>query len=173
VPGLTIASTSGKRLELDFAMLWQSSSPYVDPTRLIVGECKTFGTFERADVNRMREAAALFPGAFLVFACLRDTLTPAEKTIIRPLAVKGRKNNWRNPVIVLTERELSGDWEPPTCWRSSADKVVADQCPAIMTLTGLADATQQLRLGLPPGDGWPHPQWHEREAAARKVAGIS
>jgi hypothetical protein len=65
-------------------------------------------------------------------------------------------------LIVLTAGELGRDWPPPDCWRTGAAGAIASQLPPLMSLRALADATQQIHLELPPGDGWPH---NERQIA--------
>jgi len=162
-----LKSQSGRTLEADFAMLWQRDGPGVQLPQLILGECKTFGHFEEKDVRRMRIFAKEFPGAYLVFANLSDGLTPEDVALISPFAVWGRKK-WRNPVIVLTARELANDWNPPICWKRAEEARVAKECQPLKTLTALADATQQIRLGLPAGEGWPHAQWWQREIDAQQ-----
>ncbi|MCA9627291.1 MAG: hypothetical protein KC766_06480, partial [Myxococcales bacterium] len=146
--------------ELDFAMLWQEDGPWTSPMRVIFGECKTFGRFEKKDVQRMRAVARAFPGAFLVFANLNERLTADEARLIQPLATSGRRQ-WRNPVVVLTAGELANDWNPPTCWKKGKAATVAQAIPPLMSLTALADATQQIHLGLDPGEGWPHDRQFE------------
>lgn len=162
VPGLLLRDAGGVETELDFAMLWQEDAPWVRPMRVIFGECKTFGQFEKKDVQRMQALARAFPGAFLVFANLNERLTADEASLIRPLATSGRKH-WRNPVVVLTAGELASDWNPPTCWKKGKAAGVAQAIPPLMSLTALADATQQIHLGLGPGEGWPHHRQFEMQ----------
>lgn len=58
----------------------------------------------------MRKLAEKFPGAFLVFATLKDELSDAEKAEIGQLATWGRERlpdrRPRAPVIVLTGRAI-------------------------------------------------------------------
>lgn len=156
-PGLSLLASDGLTTEVDFAMLWHEEGPWVHPVNLILGECKTFNRFERKDALRLRAMARAFPGAYLVCSSMNEALNDEEVALLRPIAKAGRRD-WRNPVIVLTANELANDFNPPTCWRSPAAAKVAEQIPPLMTLRALADATQQIHLGLPSGAGWPHPQ---------------
>ena len=58
---------------------------------LVFGEAKSFAAegFTSADIDRMSKVAEKFPGAFIVFATLKDELSDAEKSSIGDLAMRG------------------------------------------------------------------------------------
>jgi len=60
---------------------------------LVFGEAKSFAAecFKTADIDRMKKVAEKFPGAFIVFATLKDELSDAEKSSIGELAMQGRE----------------------------------------------------------------------------------
>ena len=66
------------QVEADFALLWQESIYGEQKDGVILGECKTYSQFTEKDFERMRYLAELFPGAVLVFASLRKSLTVFE-----------------------------------------------------------------------------------------------
>jgi hypothetical protein len=92
-----------KKFEADFSM-------FIEPTfsskssvpAFVIGECKSFNTFEDRDYERARQAMDLFPGAALCFATFRDKLKPMEKRRLRAIANAGREKlspgHQRNPV---------------------------------------------------------------------------
>lgn len=159
-PGLDLAPTEGPPIEVDFA-LWYGRNNFghvEGETVTVFGETKSFGLkcFHAEDVNRMRQIAENFPGAFLVFAAMKDELHDDEKTAIADLASWGREpldgGRPRAPVIVLTGLELFSTWRVDDTWKgldglhkqiASAGHVHLDN------LWALADATQQIYLGLP------------------------
>jgi hypothetical protein len=163
VPSFTLTTANGD-LEADFGMYWKLRADHFAP-QLLLGECKTFNRFEEIDVRRMRRLARLFPGAILVFATLNETLSAAERRMLSPLAQFGRRRGWQNPVLILTARELTSLVSVPVCWREDGDaqekamfdKIVRSPWPST-SLRRLADATQQLRLGMSADANWPHYQ---------------
>jgi hypothetical protein len=141
-------------LEADLGLFFQRTKFRSSRTDLIFAECKTFGHFERKDTVRMLALAKEFPGAILVFATLRKTLTGREKRLLRPVANRGRKY-WKverphNPVLILTGNELFADDDPREVWKhlggvhASHSQSWGDG----RDLIGLADATQQIYLGM-------------------------
>jgi hypothetical protein len=82
-PGLWVV------LEADLALLWPDSIYGERHEGALFGECKTFGEFNRADFERMRYLAKCFPGAVLVFATLRKTLTAREVSAITRIVKAG------------------------------------------------------------------------------------
>jgi len=140
--------------EVDFMMLRQSDLRRLRKPLLLLGECKTFGAFEAKDVAKMRELGRVFPRAILVFAKLGDSFKPSERTLLRKLATQCRKGANPNPMLLLTARELSGDFGPPHCWQTGSDeeRAVAKAIhPWQFDLIRVCEASVQLRLGLPPG----------------------
>jgi hypothetical protein len=99
--------------------LWYQRSELFDHNEepvLAFGEAKSFAvdSFKAEDIARMRKLAEKFPGAFLVFAVLKDALSEPEKAEIAALATWGREllddGRPRAPVIVLTGTELFSEW---------------------------------------------------------------
>jgi hypothetical protein len=161
IPSFTLTNAE-RVLEADFAVLLADDHHVRRAPWLILGECKTFDKFRAVDVQRMKHLAKTFPGAVLVFATFNDVLSKPERDIIGALATWGRVR-WRNPVMVLTARELTADISMPYCWMHSRDSnekrmydATAGAGPGTAGLLRLSDATQQLRLDLAPGPGWPH-----------------
>jgi hypothetical protein len=104
----------------------------------------------------MRKLAEKFPGAFLVFAMLKDALAEYEKAEIAALAMWGREllddGRPRGPVIVLTGTELFCEWNIEQAWRALSDQrgqFAARPALNLDNLWTLADHTQQVYLGLP------------------------
>ena len=154
-----VAEGAGKKkLEADFAVLWSEALYGEKKDGIAFGECKTYGTFERVDFERMRHIAKTFPGALIVFATLRKTLTRKEMRAISKIAMAGRRY-WKaerpvNPVLVLTGNELLSFRGPPYCWEEAHGK----KFDHIHGLLAVCDASQQIYLGLP---SW-HTTWRER-----------
>ena len=130
---------------------------------LVFGEAKSFAAegFKSADVERMSKVADKFPGAFIVFATLKDELSDAEKSSIGELAMQGRarleNGQPRSPVIVLTGTELFASWHLGHAWKDKGGQHARFAELAGMSLDNLrtlAELTQQLYLGLP--DPWAH-----------------
>ncbi len=104
----------------------------------------------------MRKLAEKFPGAFLVFAMLKDALTDHEKAEIAALATWGREllddGRPRAPVIVLTGTELFSEWHVQQIWEALSDQrgqLAAWPALRLDNLWTLADLTQQVYLDLP------------------------
>ena len=81
------------------------------PTETVFGEAKSFGrrgedVFNQDDVDKMKLLAEAFPGSILVFAAMKEKLSPSEIDRIKELAEWGREYDKerrpRAPVIVLT-----------------------------------------------------------------------
>jgi hypothetical protein len=114
-----------------------------------------------ADIERMAKVAEKFPGAFIVFATLKDELSDAEKLSIGELAMQGRatleNGRPRWPVIVLTGTELFASWNLSRAWKDKGGQHAHFAQPASVRLDNLwtlAQLTQQLYLGLPAP--WAH-----------------
>ena len=104
----------------------------------------------------MRRLAEKFPGAFLVFATLKDSLSDAEKSEAAQLALWGRERMEdgfpRAPVIVLTSLELFCPWNLKQTWKDRGEqwaKFAEHARFDFDNLWTLAEITQQLYLGLP------------------------
>jgi hypothetical protein len=124
---------------------------------LVFGEAKSFAaeSFQQKDIDRMERVATTFPGAFLVFATLKDNLSNDEKSSIGRLALWGRtrlKNGLqRAPVIVLTATEMFSDWDIRQTWQDAGErhKQFSGYYLQLDNLWNLANVTQQLYLDLP------------------------
>jgi hypothetical protein len=158
--GLNFGLENEKPFEVDFTFWYQRDHllDHAEEPALVFGEAKSFavGSFEAKDITRMRRLAEKFPGAFLVFAMLKDTLAEHEKAGIAALATWGREeleDGWpRAPVIVLTGTELFSEWTIQQTWRALGDqRGQLATWPALQldNLWTLADLTQQAYLGLP------------------------
>jgi len=103
----------------------------------------------------MEDFAQQFPGAVIIFATLRRELDPPEKRLLIPFVKRGRKrlSNTRpnNPVIIFTGNELFSSHGPRSAWRDLGPpfSFYADEHGEDRVFVSLADATQQLYLGLP------------------------
>lgn len=167
-----IAKGNGKtEIEADFGALWQEGLFGVVTKGAIFGECKTFGKFEKKDIERMRKIAGRFPGAVIAFCTLRKELEKGEVREITKIAKGGRKH-WKserpmNPVLILTGNEILSMWGPPKCWE---DLGLSKQFDHVYGLLDLCNATQQIHLKLPPWqqtwrEGWER----KRQRRAQKV----
>jgi hypothetical protein len=151
-PVLSFSAVSGKapEIEADFGAFWRDQTSWENREGILFGECKTYGKFEQRDFNRMRMLARAFPGAVLIFATLKRTLSASEIAGIRRIAKAGREY-WKperpiNPVLVLTGAELL-DWPgPPDCWSNE----LKGRFRNLSGLLQLCNATQQIYLDLRP-----------------------
>ena len=156
------AEAPNKRaLEADFGLLWEDSIYGEKREGLIFGKCKTYGSFERKDFDRMRYLAQAFPGSVLVFSTLRKSLNTKEIDAISRIAKAGRKY-WKNerpinPVLILTGTELLSRHGPPYCWEEPRKSQLD-----FRGLLGLCNATQQLYLNLPPWETAWQSKWERR-----------
>lgn len=158
--GLDIITGPDNKCEVDFAF-WYRRGRALDQDEepvLAFGEAKSFAeeSFRARDIERMEALANTFPGAFLVFATMKDSLSDDEKAAIGTLALRGREllntGQPRNPVVVLTATEMFSDWHIKQTWEHLGRKHKELVSPADIGLDNLwdfADLTQQLYLGLP------------------------
>ena len=128
------------------------------PTETVFGEVKSFRRFEQKDVDKMKLLAEKFPGSVLVFATMKEGLSPSEINRITELAKWGReydpeKRQTRAPVIVLTGTELFSTGSLNTSWgkKGGKHKKLIDRAwPGRHNLRFLADLTQHVYLAMPP-----------------------
>lgn len=155
----------GQKLEADFTIWYQRRRGIqgsYDPVTLF-GEAKSFAeeAFQEKDVSVLKALSRAVPGSFLVFACLKNQLSPKEIVRIAKLAEWGRQPDSlgrpRAPVIVLTGTELFSDWSVSKTWEDQggmyskfSDHITSN----LDNLWTFADCTQQLYLGLPPYHAW-------------------
>ena len=153
--------------EIDFSFWYQRDRTFgrAEEPALVFGESKSFAveSFEERDVARMRKLAEMFPGAFMVFATLKDELSPDEIARIGDFALWGRErlpNGWpRTPVIALTAAELFCKWDVEHTWKEIGGQrtaLIRSRSLRVNNLWTFADLTQQAYLGLPD----PHAQVH-------------
>lgn len=173
--GLHLAGSGPTPVEVDFtcwyhrrAILGRNEEPV-----LLFGEAKSFAAegFKCVDIERMAKVAEKFPGAFIVFATLKDELSDSEKTSIGELAMRGRERLDtglpKSPVIVHTGTELFSAWNLDHAWKEKGGQHARFVQPAAVRLDNLwtlAELTQQLYLGLP--DPWAHLRQPQATAVA-------
>jgi hypothetical protein len=167
----------GKSAEVDFLALrrderWDLSKP----PELILGEAKSLGQgplVKPKDLAQLKIVAAKLPGAILVISVLRDDFLPEEKRILEPFVKWGRRLNAdrepTNPVVLLTAKELLFDLALGHTWKNLGG-THAKFCEYDNTrdMRSIADATQQIYLGLPSFDQWKRSQWEKRIEDARQ-----
>ncbi len=157
--GLHFKIADATPFEVDFTFWYQRRRilGLQEEPLLAFGEAKSFATqsFKPEDVERMRKLADKFPGAFLIFALLKDALSDAEKAEIGQFAVWGRERlgngKPRAPVIVLTGIELFSAWNVRHTWKGLGGewaKFAERTRVSLDDLWSLAEITQQLYLGL-------------------------
>jgi hypothetical protein len=153
--------------EVDFTFWYQRDKMFGrdEEPALVFGEAKSFAieSFKADDVARMRKLADMFPGAFMVFATLKDELSATEKTAIGQFATWGRERlpdgRPRTPVIVLTATELFCGWHVEEAWKELGGQranFVRPPAVRLENLWTLANLTQQIYLDLPD----PHARFH-------------
>lgn len=161
--GLDIVAGADKKYEIDFAFWHRRRHSFDDDEEpaLAFGEAKGFAeeSFKTRDIERMEALGKAFPGAFLIFATMKDALSEDEKTAIGNLALWGREilktGQPRNPVIVLTGAEMFSEWHIRHAWENLGAKhkeFASRTYIGFDNLWDFADLTQQLYLGLP--DKW-------------------
>lgn len=162
------ADKDGRTMEVDLGVLCRDSLFRECRTELILAECKTYNEFAAGDARRMRQLADDFPGAVLVFATLRKSLTNQEKRLIRPIVNRGRRY-WKadhpyNPVLILTGVELFADRDPPACWEGAGARYgrFMHRHFGCDQLLELCDCTQQIYLDMTPWREWMRDQIRRR-----------
>ena len=102
----------------------------------------------------MHDLSSVFPGSVLVFATLNESLETAELKMIEALACTERKKRLRgvpySQVVVLTGIELFSSRGFRECWegRGGLYEEFHKHRFDFSDLSSLADATQQLYLGM-------------------------
>ena len=156
-PSFTLKEGDSDWGEFDALAFIEQNNPYAGSVLPVFVEGKSYGkqegVFGTKDRDNMRRIGDRFPGSVLVFATLNSELTERDIDLIKPLAEVGREpihdDHWKNPVVVLTGRELFSEMGPPACWEGvSETEAFAEMHRAGSSLHGLADATQQLYLGM-------------------------
>jgi hypothetical protein len=178
IPNFELKTGSADGVEVDFAAFirptWIS---HIAGPLLVIGECKSFNRFEGDDVAKMDQLGKRFPGAVLCFCTLNKDLTIAEKKAIGRLARAGRKSlkigQQSNPVLVLTGRELFGQFGPEDLVDSYPEKfkLLAQGVYGRRDIQEICDLTQQSHLGLEPFHVWAEKKHQmRRRRSGRKPA---
>jgi hypothetical protein len=182
-PGQELTLPGGEKVESDLILWYQRKHMLQtdERTQVVFGEAKSFGkdAFQDKDMERMRSLAALYPGAALVFATLKEAkeLSADEVRRIRKLAEWGREydrdqRRTRAPVIVLTGTELFTPHYLEEVWKGKGGMHEQFAEPAYVRLDDLkflADATQQLYLGMPSYSAWREAQWKKRKERRQRA----
>jgi hypothetical protein len=173
-------SYDGIQREVDF-VAWRGDDRLARdsrrPPQLIVGEAKSLAQGElitARDLAKLKSVAAKLPDAAVVISVLREDFTRAEKQLLKKFVNWGRRVNVHgestNPVVLLTAHELTMDYLLSATWKElgGAHARFAD-FERTRTLLNLADATQQIYLGLPSFHQVLKEYWDKRHAR-RKAA---
>lgn len=155
---LELQMQDGSLCEIDFVAWFSRASFEHDlPPTLVFGEAKSFGDGDlvtRDELNSLRRLATQFPGSATIISVLRPKFTDNEKRLLLPFVNWSRRlNKYSRPtnlVILLTGIELFHEFDVESTWRDLGGryKELANYDSA-HSLTGLAQATQTLHLGLP------------------------
>jgi hypothetical protein len=148
----------GIQREVDF-IAWHSEERMQEthrPPQLIIGEAKSLGQGElitASEVAKLKTVAAKLPEAVIVIAVLRDHFTVAEKKVLAKFVAWGRRVNVygepTNPVLLLTSKELTMDHDLSSTWKAlGGQHAKFIDYEHSRTLFNLADATQQIYLGM-------------------------
>jgi hypothetical protein len=154
------ATKNNNSLEADLALFYDDGSWRSAKQELIFAECKSFGTFEDRDIDRMTALSQAFPGSVLVFAKLGETFDDREVRRLARFANSQRReyaaHRIYSPVLLLTGTELLSFTSPPRCWMNKGQKydAAARQWRFLRTLRDHAEASQTLYLGLPDLTQW-------------------
>ena len=146
-------------MEADLALFFQESKFGASKTELIFAECKTFNDFQKKDADKMEKLGDAFPGAVLVFASLKESLSEEENAVLCPLVNRCREY-WKNerpvnPMLILTGTELFAEldllkaWEDAGGLRAAYAKRIGPR-----DLPELCDMTQRVYLGMKPWHQW-------------------
>lgn len=162
------AKKGSKELEADLTCLYKPSTWRETRTKIVHAECKSFNSFKQDDIKRMKVLANEFPGSALIFATFKETLSAAEIILIKAMAQSQRSKRIRgqanSPVIVLTGTELFSSNGAPECWRKKGGdyEKFGGGGGEWSDLFSIADATQQLYLGLPGWQEWSEAEWKKK-----------
>jgi hypothetical protein len=140
-------------LEVDAAALVRDSM--ADHTTMLMIEAKSGqARFGQGDYDKASKLMSRFPGLAFAFASMNERLDGDETAALAQLAATGRvldDGQWRNPVIVLTQRELESASTPSSCWREVLGDDAIFRQHEVADLTWIAAASQQVHLGLAAG----------------------
>jgi hypothetical protein len=163
------AKKGSKEIEADLCLFTEKEFRDETSQELVFAECKTYNKFEKKDIDRMKTLAKAFPGSVLVLTTMRESLTNAEKRMIKPLVNSGRRH-WKsektyNPVVILTGTELFSSSSIPYCWKDKVGRAGEIEKGGFYpkNLSDIADATQQIYLDMEPYHEWRDEQWRKRQ----------
>jgi hypothetical protein len=168
-----------RRVEVDFLALRRSERhDLAAEPELIIGEAKSAGRGQLVqphDLAQLKAVAAKLPGATIVIAVLRDHFLPAEKRILIPFVKWGRRPNAdrepTNPVLLLTSKELMFDHFLSATWKElGGEHAKFSSYDQTRSVQSIADATQQIYLGLPSFHTWMRAQWEKKMERLRGQA---
>ena len=148
-----------EQMEADLALFFQASKFRESKTEVVFAECKTFNSFRTEDADRMAKLGDAFPGAVLVFAALKESLSEKEKTILCALVNRQRKHRMNgrpfNPVLILTGTELFAELDLSEAWEEAGGLHAAyAKNLGPKDLPELCDITQRIYLGMEPWHQW-------------------
>jgi hypothetical protein len=173
-------SFDGVQSEVDF-VAWHGDSSLVRdnrrPPRLIIGESKSLGEGDLitpSDLSKLKLVATKLPDPIVVISVLRDKFTPNEKKLLERFVTWGRRVNVHgeptNPVLLLTAHELTVHHLLSATWKDLGGPYARfANYEHTHALLDLADATQQIYLGLPSFQQVRREYWSKRNAR-RNVA---
>ncbi len=166
----------GHRYEVDL-LAWRGGDYLREshrPPELVVGECKSLGKRELIgpdDVRKLRRVAGRLPESIIVISVLRGDFTKNEVRLLRAFVKWGRRLNQygeqSNPVLLLTEHELMSDYLPATWKKLGGRHALFTDMDRSRDLSELADATQQIYLGIPSFHQVRHEYWEKRTTRRR------
>ena len=148
---------------------WRNKS-----VQVVHAECKSFNDIEAVDITRMRKLRDEFSGAVLILSVLKESLSEDERKRISALVGTERRKRLQgkefSPIIVLTGIELFSTNRLRGCWkgRGGVYTKFEERYFDFSDLGELADATQQIYLGLPSWYEWSQEQYRKKTKKKRK-----
>jgi hypothetical protein len=167
--------------EVDF-IAWRSEERLGNerrrPPQLIIGEAKSLGQGELItpkDLVHLKSVGMKLPDTVIIISVLRDHFTSVEKRLLEKFVNWGRRVNVHgeptNPIILLTAHELTMDHILSATWKSLGGiHAEFSDFEHTRNLLNMADATQQIYLGLPSFHEVRRKYWDARLARRRKKA---
>ncbi|VGO16382.1 hypothetical protein PDESU_04973 [Pontiella desulfatans] len=142
-------------LEADLGMLFEETQYLESKKRLILVECKSFNSFDKRDVDRMKKIGTEFPKSTIVFASLKDELSNNEITLLQPLVRNYRRKikqgQQHNNILILTGIELFADsFGLSSAWEKASSKHKAYANHTHSDFCQLCERTHQLNLKMEP-----------------------
>ena len=146
------------------------------PPQLVIGEAKSIGQDElitAGDLSKLKAVAAKLPEAVILISVLRDHFSATEKKILAKFVAWGRRVNVygepTNPVVLLTSHELTMDHHLTSTWKAlGGEHGKFATFEHTRTLSNLADATQQIYLGIQSFHHVRNEYWTKRHARRKR-----